>query len=290
MKSEKPLVEIKGFGGTLGLLIDHTALFDQIEEELIQLLQRPNSKSFFRGAEIFLQPEGRQFTSDEFSRLQTLLAKEGALQLVNATAENIKSKKNNFQINTVEQVASIPSPASQASEASSPEETVEETVETPAEELSEETSSASETMSEDVVKEVVEQPVETPSTDSFFLTGVDTANALLVRQTLRSGQNLHSKSTVVLMGDLNAGAEIVSEGDIIVLGTIRGMVHAGVSGNRKALVFALRMQPTQIRIAELITQPPAEDKNFTSFEPEVAFIEDQSIVLSSKDIKNFVSK
>ncbi|MBF0289126.1 MAG: septum site-determining protein MinC [SAR324 cluster bacterium] len=137
---------------------------------------------------------------------------------------------------------------------------------------------------------MAEESLENSSEDSFFLQGVDTTNALLVRQTLRSGQNIQSKPSVVMMGDLNAGAEIVSEGDIIVLGAIRGMVHAGASGNRNALVFALRMQPTQIRIAEMITQPPAEDKNFTSFEPEVAFIEGQSIVLSSKDIKNFVSK
>ena len=58
-----------------------------------------------------------------------------------------------------------------------------------------------------------------------------------------------------------------------------GTVHAGASGNRKALVFALRMQPTQLRIAELITQPSKEDKRSQRFESEIAFIEGESIII-----------
>ena len=81
---------------------------------------------------------------------------------------------------------------------------------------------------------------------------------------------------------MNAGAEIVSDHDVVILGTLRGTVsRRALSGNRKALVFALRMQPTQLRIAELITQPPQEDKRSTRSEPEVAFIEEGSIIIET---------
>ena len=75
---------------------------------------------------------------------------------------------------------------------------------------------------------------------------------------LRSGQSIHYAGSVVLMGDVNPGAEIVAEGNIIVLGAVKGLVHAGCSGNRECYVSSFVMQPTQLRIADLITYVPKE--------------------------------
>lgn len=75
---------------------------------------------------------------------------------------------------------------------------------------------------------------------------------LMVRRTLRSGQALRYAGNVVVMGDVNAGASIEAEGDVIVLGCLRGQAHAGAAGREGAVVVAMGMHATQLRIGDLI--------------------------------------
>jgi septum site-determining protein MinC len=79
---------------------------------------------------------------------------------------------------------------------------------------------------------------------------------LVVRRTLRSGQAINHPGHVVLIGDVNPGAEIVAGGDVIVWGKLRGTVHAGASGTDDAVVCALQLAPSQIRIGGLVARPP----------------------------------
>ena len=83
-------------------------------------------------------------------------------------------------------------------------------------------------------------------------------NTLLVKRTIRSGQRLHYDGNVVVMGDVNPGAEVVCTGDILVLGSLRGVAHAGAEGKTDAIVFAFRLEPTQLRIAHVISRAPDE--------------------------------
>jgi septum site-determining protein MinC len=55
---------------------------------------------------------------------------------------------------------------------------------------------------------------------------------------------------VVVLGDVNPGAEIIAEGNVIIWGRLRGMVHAGSKGNRAAVICALDLSPMQLRIAD----------------------------------------
>lgn len=74
--------------------------------------------------------------------------------------------------------------------------------------------------------------------------------ALFVDRTLRSGTRIDFAGHVVVFGDVNPGAEIVAEGNVIVWGRLRGMVHAGAKGNREAVICALDFSPMQLRIAD----------------------------------------
>lgn len=103
-------------------------------------------------------------------------------------------------------------------------------------------------------------------------------NTILVRRTLRSGQKIHFDGNVVIVGDVNPGAEIVASGHIIVLGTLRGVVHAGASGDEQAAVLAFRLQPTQLRIANHITRPP-DDESTGPEQPEIARIKDNVVTI-----------
>lgn len=98
------------------------------------------------------------------------------------------------------------------------------------------------------------------------------------RGTMRSGNLINFKGNVVVMGDVNPGAEIIATGNVLVTGIIKGTIHAGCKGNRNAIVSARGIYPTQLRIADLITVSPAGkvEKN-ESF--ETAYIKDNTICI-----------
>ncbi|MDQ2857825.1 MAG: hypothetical protein M3R53_04110 [Candidatus Eremiobacteraeota bacterium] len=97
------------------------------------------------------------------------------------------------------------------------------------------------------------------------------------RGTLRGGQSLQQLGTVVVVGDVNPGAEVVATGDIVVFGALRGTAHAGAQGDAAARVFALQLAPTQLRIAASIA---TDDRARRGREPEVAFIENGRIAIA----------
>lgn len=78
------------------------------------------------------------------------------------------------------------------------------------------------------------------------------SSVLYHRGTLRGGQSLANVGHVVIVGDVNPGAELVAGGDIVVFGALRGVAHAGAQGDRSARVYALVLEPTQLRIATTI--------------------------------------
>jgi septum formation inhibitor MinC len=75
-------------------------------------------------------------------------------------------------------------------------------------------------------------------------TNTDAASYFVYRGYLRSGHRLRRKENILVIGDINPGAEVISEGDILVWGRLRGVVHAGAGGNRRAIVAALDLEPT----------------------------------------------
>ncbi len=95
--------------------------------------------------------------------------------------------------------------------------------------------------------------------------------------TVRSGMNLKSEGHLVVKGDVNPGAEISASGNIVVLGALKGIVHAGTGGDRSAYVAALQLSPTQIRIADIITRAPDDAVETTA--PEYAYIKDDRIYI-----------
>lgn len=84
----------------------------------------------------------------------------------------------------------------------------------------------------------------------FAVEDLGEETALFLDRTLRSGTRIEFAGHVVVLGDVNPGAEIVAEGNVIIWGRLRGMVHAGSKGNRKAVICALDFSPMQLRIAE----------------------------------------
>jgi len=99
---------------------------------------------------------------------------------------------------------------------------------------------------------------------------------IVVRRTLRSGQSLRHPGHVALIGDVNPGAEVVAGGNIVVWGRARGLVHAGALGDEEAVICALDLTPTQLRIAGHIARSPEERRSRAK--PEMASVRDGQIV------------
>lgn len=91
-----------------------------------------------------------------------------------------------------------------------------------------------------------------------FKAETEISETKFVQNSLRSGQKEEFKGSIVVCGDVNAGAQIVAGGNIMILGALRGVAHAGANGNTMAIISANSIDVTQIRIANLVTEVGAK--------------------------------
>ena len=96
---------------------------------------------------------------------------------------------------------------------------------------------------------------------------------------LRNGMIMEYDGSLVILGDVNAGAEVKATGNILILGALKGIAHAGCNGNTDAFVFALSLIPVQLRIGNIITRFPDGDSKVNR-KPEYAYVEDGKIYVS----------
>ena len=98
--------------------------------------------------------------------------------------------------------------------------------------------------------------------------------------TLRSGQVMEFETSVVILGDINVGAQVVSTGNVIVLGSLYGTEYAGAAGKENAFIVALKMNPMQIRISDVIARS-SDEKQETPAEPQIAYLQDGAIYIDT---------
>lgn len=130
-------------------------------------------------------------------------------------------------------------------------------------------------MREQYFKKAVEEKMEqlSKTTGQFY------------KGTLRSGQFVESESSLVILGDVNPGANVTAKGNVVILGALKGNVYAGAGGNEDAFVFALEMAPIQIRIAETIARcnDSTYKSKISSKSPMIAFAEGEDIYIEKYD-------
>ena len=104
--------------------------------------------------------------------------------------------------------------------------------------------------------------------------------------TLRSGQQIVAKHSVIVMGDVNNGARIEADGNVIVLGKLKGVVHAGLKGSDGAYIIALDMNPVQLKINNAYGRAADDSQPVGSkIEPRIAFIDNGRIAIEKIDNK-----
>jgi septum site-determining protein MinC len=131
-------------------------------------------------------------------------------------------------------------------------------------------------------QEEAEKVIEKPKMRLLYFKGLEEGMTKFYKGTVRSGTLVSYEGNLVVIGDVNPGGEVIATGNVIVMGSLRGMVHAGADGNKEAVVAALSLQPTQLRIADVITRPP-DTKQTTrqGLLPEMAFVKDDLVYIEA---------
>ena len=130
---------------------------------------------------------------------------------------------------------------------------------------------------EDIEKEIelINEKVIEKETKVF--SGVNEGKTKFIRKTVRSGECIDYPGNIVIIGDINSGAEVYAFGNVIVLGRIKGKVSAGTNGNTKAVIAAFLLQPEILKIASVIAMSP-DDVEKPRY-PELAKIKDGAIIV-----------
>jgi septum site-determining protein MinC len=241
-------VEVKGWRNGLLLIIPPDEEWANVLEQVDARLDEARARSFWRGAQTTIDCGGRFVSLEELDALLDRV--KGAYGLVPiaivAADAATRAAGEKLALVSYEEMPVIRKPPRREFESMNP--------------------SASEAP-------------ETP--DVADKSAASANNSLYLRQTVRSGQRIVNDGHIVICGDVNAGAEIMAKGDIIVFGTLRGLAHAGCYGDETAQILALSLRPPQLRIAGKIARSPEEvvktKGGSAERTPEVARIENGEI-------------
>lgn len=130
---------------------------------------------------------------------------------------------------------------------------------------------------EQILRGLLEEPSEDACSIGQFYKG-----------TLRSGQLLECERSIIVLGDVNPGAKIISQGNVVVLGALKGNAYAGAGGDNQAFIAALDMDPVQLKIGDVIGRsadkamwsgPKKKKKTEPVVEPQVAVVKDDNIYI-----------
>jgi len=142
--------------------------------------------------------------------------------------------------------------------------------------------------SEDTLSKEPETAPEPQDSQFEALMGADAPHrARFLHRTLRSGRSAYFEGDIVLFGDVNPGAQLIATGNIVILGALKGMAHAGANGDENTFIMAHALRPTQLRIGRHIAIPPIRNLEPTDFKPECARVEGDRIVIGSYDGRIF---
>ena len=116
-----------------------------------------------------------------------------------------------------------------------------------------------------------------------FSQEIESSQTKFHRGAVRSGQRIEYEGSIVVLGDVNGGAEVIAGDNVVVLGVLRGLAHAGARGNKKAIIASASIECKQIRIADIIKEmedEKDEEGNIIASERKTyAYVEEDKLIL-----------
>ncbi len=111
-----------------------------------------------------------------------------------------------------------------------------------------------------------------------FSEEIHSSETKFFRGSMRSGKKIEYEGSIVILGDVNAGAEVVAGENVVVVGILRGLAHAGAKGNKKAMISAVSIESAQIRIANVVKEMQ-RDLNNEETKKTYAYVKENEIIL-----------
>ena len=242
-------VKVSGRGTNAEFIIDDSMPFAETSEALKGYLTE--HRGLWSGGEIILTVGTRFFSEEQLSGFKDIIENESGLRVVrfscvpDATAESLGDYSAQYQ-NFPQHNAVLPSiPTNGDVSGSLTSRSDEGPIEPPASPASPASEPEKNVASPTAQAQTKRRPATTKQS-SHSKGNVE--SALLVKSTCRSGEIITHDGDVVVLGDVNPGAEVVAEGDIIVVGCLRGYAHAGSSGYTEATIVALSLGSPRIQI------------------------------------------
>ncbi len=272
-----------------GFIVDLTAAkkTSEIIYELSRVLDMPESK----GKHICLKLGSANLSQAELTSIKALVElMESQLAFISTSSTETLESATALNIKVSEFTNEIEAPSFETNE---PTEEVSEALDNIFGDEANESSSADEKEISPVVQhneviagQVEAQEIREESDEeiSSLKNAPETLPTLYLRKTIRSGQSISSDGNIIVIGDVNPGAEIIAKGDITVWGILGGIAHAGSDGNNYARIRALKLNPVQIRIGEVFARRPDTInlpyiQKSSEYTPEEAFTYKGSIVI-----------
>lgn len=112
-----------------------------------------------------------------------------------------------------------------------------------------------------------------------FYKEVATSETKFHKGSLRSGQRLEFEGSLVIIGDVNAGAEVIASENIVVLGNLRGLAHAGAKGNKDAVIEASEIDALQVRIADIVMEIDKDDEEIRKIRTSAYINENDELIV-----------
>ncbi|GAK55868.1 probable septum site-determining protein minC [Candidatus Vecturithrix granuli] len=295
MRTKKQLVEIKGQKDGLWIYLDDQDTLDDVFSALDDRLKASNR--FFSGAEVTIDTGIRKIAAEDQSLLRKIVEQTYALQIkeIRSTdAQLILSEESSEflfddlgSILTRDEVNEQSNPQTSLNDQAAYPEKSRLTKEASAEVLRNDLSEEPE--EEDAFMKYIDatfqipvqhtwEPKPTYSSEHLY---ENEETAFYFRGTVRSGQTLEYPGNIVILGDINPGAYVIASGDIIVMGRLQGVVHAGAEGEERAVVIGASFTPSQLRIAQYIGRSPDEyhKSRAKQGQTEKAYVKDGAIVI-----------
>lgn len=318
MSTKEHPVEIKGQKEGLWIFLDDRIALHEVFSALEEKLA--SSNNFFQGAEVTIDTGTRLLTNDEKKALRTIVESTHSLQIKELTNIGKPQPRERELEQTGDEaldgIQEEPVPDTHESPEPSPIEPQDNEAEREPEPLPAEPQDDEAEEEDDHSPSVErEQPPEeerdrelpdSDEDDDEFMKFLDETfripvkghweeketyssdylyeneeTAFYFRGTVRSGQSLEFPGNIIILGDVNPGAYVVASGDIIVMGRLHGVVHAGAEGEERAVAIGMNFRPSQLRIAQYIGRPADEGPRTRKKRPqaEKAYIKDGAIVI-----------
>ena len=266
----KDCVLIKGNQHGLDVVINKESKFEQIKSELVKKLE--GARSFFGNNKVTLSFSGKELDIKEQLILVDLFAEHSDLEILLVMDDRLETEQLRKTITENLKV-----------------ELIEEAKNEVKKQFSNEIDSFKQMIKElefdkSKLEDKINKLANNSSKNKIRLAKHD--EVTFHYTTLRSGQEVVRNHSIVIMGDVNNGARVEAGGNVIVIGKLKGVVHAGLNGTDNAYIVALDMKPVQLRINNSFGRASDEIMNESSSTlPQIAFLEGGMIAIETIDNK-----